>query len=331
MIQIALKPIIDKDSYSDSFGPEIMKAFDELIYLPLLDAFTHPNVREQSRATLKKALETGRIQYNGIFFSGELSASISKTLRELGATWDKTRKQFKLEPSKLPQDIMDAVHAGASRVAAQMKKLEDHLSDSDVIAGKILGMIDIGEQFQKVKDSLNDQYLKSVDSVSGDLSVQPELSAYIEEQFYTKYTTNLDYYISQWAEEAIFRLREKVTENVFKGFRSDRLIEQIKAERRVTDNKAKFIARQETSLLVSKYRQARYEDAGVEVYRWSTSQDRRVRDRHKELNGKIFKWDDPPIVDPDTGRRGNPGEDFNCRCVAIALVRLKGESHASKN
>ena len=60
-------------------------------------------------------------------------------------------------------------------------------------------------------------------------------------------------------------------------------------------------------------------DAGVEEYIWSTSGDSRVRESHKKLNGKRFRWDDPPVVDEKTGRRCHPGEDYECRCVALAV------------
>ena len=34
------------------------------------------------------------------------------------------------------------------------------------------------------------------------------------------------------------------------------------------------------------------------------------------LNGKKFRWDDPPVVDIRTGERGHPGMDKHCRCYA---------------
>ena len=45
---------------------------------------------------------------------------------------------------------------------------------------------------------------------------------------------------------------------------------------------------------------------------------------HKELNarsekGEIFDFRYPPIDDPN-GSRHNPGENYNCRCVAIPVI-----------
>lgn len=64
------------------------------------------------------------------------------------------------------------------------------------------------------------------------------------------------------------------------------------------------------------------QDAGVQEYIWSDSGDSRVRSGHHRLNGKKFRWDDPPVVDERTGRRCHPGEDFQCRCVAIPVFDI---------
>ncbi len=42
----------------------------------------------------------------------------------------------------------------------------------------------------------------------------------------------------------------------------------------------------------------------------------RTRLGHRRLNGRMFSWDDPPVVDSTTGERGHPGLDKHCRCWA---------------
>ena len=60
----------------------------------------------------------------------------------------------------------------------------------------------------------------------------------------------------------------------------------------------------------------------MEEYAWSESGDGRVRDSHKHLNKKRFRWSDPPIVDAKTGRRCHPGQDYQCRCVALPVFDI---------
>lgn len=42
----------------------------------------------------------------------------------------------------------------------------------------------------------------------------------------------------------------------------------------------------------------------------------RTRPDHLQLNGRKFRWEDPPVVNPRTGERGHPGVDAQCRCYA---------------
>jgi len=89
---------------------------------------------------------------------------------------------------------------------------------------------------------------------------------------------------------------------------------------------AQFIARDQVAKLNADVTQSQQQDAGVDEYVWSTSGDKRVRDRHEELDGQRFSWSDPPIVDERTGRRAHPGQDYQCRCVALPIFNLPGLS-----
>ena len=60
-------------------------------------------------------------------------------------------------------------------------------------------------------------------------------------------------------------------------------------------------------------------NTGHTRYIWQTAGDQRVRDTHRVLNGKIFDFNNPPIID-ELGNRGNPGEDYQCRCIARIIL-----------
>lgn len=62
-----------------------------------------------------------------------------------------------------------------------------------------------------------------------------------------------------------------------------------------------------------------FEAQGHARYVWVTRLDARVRPAHARLHGTVQRFDKPPIIDLDTGRRGNPGDDWNCRCLAAPL------------
>jgi SPP1 gp7 family putative phage head morphogenesis protein len=181
---------------------------------------------------------------------------------------------------------------------------------------------------------------KTVDSmeagfktVAKALEVQPELDARSREKLASEYSDNLKLYIQKFADQEIFSLREAVEENAREGYRFDKLIPKIKQRYGVSVRKAKFLARNETSIFMSKYHEQRYGEAGITDYIWSTSHDARVRPalfltpneraesgNHRVLDGRTFSFSNPPVVDPPTGRKANPGQDYNCRCVAIPVL-----------
>jgi SPP1 gp7 family putative phage head morphogenesis protein len=65
---------------------------------------------------------------------------------------------------------------------------------------------------------------------------------------------------------------------------------------------------------------AKHVSLGIERYTWISSRDQRVRRRHRELDKTVHRWDDPPVSNPDTGRRAHPGEDYGCRCTASPVI-----------
>lgn len=113
---------------------------------------------------------------------------------------------------------------------------------------------------------------------------------------------------------------------VLKGYNSGKttksIMQDIQHTYGVSRSKARFLARDQMAKLNANISQMQQTDAGVTEYIWSSSGDGRVRDRHKELDGKKFKWSEPPIVDKKTGRRAHPGQDYQCRCVALPVFDI---------
>lgn len=95
----------------------------------------------------------------------------------------------------------------------------------------------------------------------------------------------------------------------------------------VTDNAAKFIARNGVSDLNGILTKRRQMDCGISVYQWSSSHDNRVRKSHAEMDGKYFYWNSDKVgeingVKVYPSPKYHPGMDVNCRCVAIPIIDL---------
>lgn len=120
-------------------------------------------------------------------------------------------------------------------------------------------------------------------------------------------------------QDSLSKMRKLVLEGYRTGSTTTDIVKEIQRIYGMDRRHARLIARDQIAKLNSAITRQQQEDAGVTEYIWSTSGDERVRDSHRHLNGKRFRWDDPPVVDEATGRRCNPGEDYQCRCVALAV------------
>ena len=319
-----LRPILDKPSYHKDLSKEIYSFLYENIFKELFSILETKPVRKNAKTTsLTEALIEGKLTYEqNKFFKGKINASISRQLRQLGARFNKTAKAYQLEASKLPADIQHAIAQGKLKAQEKVKAINDYLN---AIEGREMPELKIELSFGKTIEGLQEQFSQTTRKIlSDDLEVPMNISD--RNKLNLAYANNLEKYVKDWYDEAILRLRSKVMDNTLSGYRAEALISTIQQENRVSWNKAKFLAKQENSILVAKYREIRYTENGINYYMWSTSHDSRVRHRHRELEGKIFRFDNPPIVAIHKMRRGNPGDDFGpCRCVAIPILSDRQE------
>ena len=110
-----------------------------------------------------------------------------------------------------------------------------------------------------------------------------------------------------------------VRTTVERGVATSTLEEDIIDQFGTAKSRAHLIARDQISKFNGKLHELRQREAGVSKYTWSTSKDERVRDKHRAVDGKVFSWDDPPPVG-NNGERLHPGEDYQCRCVALPVL-----------
>lgn len=131
-------------------------------------------------------------------------------------------------------------------------------------------------------------------------------------------------------------LLDNVARVVNSGFRNGSTITVIKADLqkqfKISDNRAKLIARDQIAKLSSDV--ARYQSLqlGFDFYIWVTANDDRVRKSHSVLNGKVCSWKDPTVYKNNIqekkwrkrssigGVELNIGQDFQCRCSPRVAV-----------
>lgn len=136
--------------------------------------------------------------------------------------------------------------------------------------------------------------------------------------------------------QSLYKMKEMVYQNYMKGSTTTDIVKEIQRQYGMSKRHAKLIARDQTAKLNADITESQQRDAGISRYEWSDSHDERVRagdkmgkgmidpmgNNHKRLNGHIFSWDDPPLVDRKRGRKCHPGKDYQCRCCALPVFDL---------
>ena len=88
----------------------------------------------------------------------------------------------------------------------------------------------------------------------------------------------------------------------------------------LTKKRAEFIAGDQTRKVYSTLAREKMAGAGVKKFEWMhSSAGKHPREMHVELNGQVFRFDRPPVIDED-GTRGFPGQLINCRCTQIPVI-----------
>ena len=333
-MQKTLQPILAKEQYAAAVEQQLIAYFREAIFGPLFtlleDAGVETHARDQAigrTPELKNgrlenaprsqgvadALRSGRIHWADGKVTGEFSAPISRELRALGATFDAKSRTFSLPLEKVPMDLRTVVAESAERSASLHKQVAASLRAAEGTIPLAPTGLELRKAIDRISTDLQKQFERTVPasalaSVSVTAKVTPEMRAAIT----TSLTENLDLSIKQFAAAEIPEMRRMVERNALQGARADQLARIIEARYGVSKRKAAFLAEQETSLIVSKYREQTARRLGSRRYKWSTSHDERVRPDHARLNGTVQDWDIPPVTNLSTGARNNPGEDFRC-------------------
>ncbi len=122
--------------------------------------------------------------------------------------------------------------------------------------------------------------------------------------------------ITSLPRQAAERVQERAQEMVSEGLRFDEMAAEISG---VTRNRARLIARTEIAKAHSTLLQARAEYVGCDEYIWRTARDSDVRDSHQEMEGRVIRWDTPPVVDEGVPPY-HAGRIYNCRCYPEPII-----------
>lgn len=319
-----LKPIKETPKDFEQIEAVIRSVFRREIYLPLIRSAGKTRKALQNKGKLSEVIRAilgEKIVYHQGHFFGQLNASISRELAALGAKWDRRRMSWKLPKSEVPSEVHEAIFVAELKLKQKYIDVDKKLEK--IVPEEISAKVQVGSLFEKTLNKIDREMTRSAKR----FVIAPKVSEHTKKRIADEYTNNLQIYVKGWIEEEIVKLREEVQKSAFSGNRYENLAKTIQKSYGQSERKAKFLARQETSLMMTKFKESRYSEIGIEEYVWtcvSGTSNHPVRPMHKALQGKIFRWDNPPVVN-EKGQRLNPGQDFGCRCYAKPIVKFKKE------
>ena len=128
--------------------------------------------------------------------------------------------------------------------------------------------------------------------------------------------------------EAAQRLTDEVTKAQQRGARAGTIAKMMKARfPELVRSRVNLISRTEVSKAASSLTQARAEELDLPCYIWDTSSDVRVRPSHKNMQGVVCFWNDPPAPEALIGVKSslgayNVGNCPNDRCGPLVMLTL---------
>lgn len=331
----AIKDFRLKESYSKLIEKALYSYLWEGIYKPMFEILQiKPETARNSIDAVSEGLREGKIYYveDGFKAKSKFTNAQSLLLQKWGAKWDKHEKMFKISREKIPQAI--SVTLAESQVIAkqQINLVQEYLKEVQANMPYIVESMVFNEEVVTILDDAGREVHKNVKHLN---IIEPELSIEQKREIAQTYTNNMrDYVIKDWQgipekEGRIPEMRRKIQEIVLQGYRPDKIQALLEKEYGIMARKAKFLAQNETSIMLAEYKKVTYKEMGFDKFIWKTITDGRERELHKQLNNTTWSYDDPPVIDERTGQKGLPGEVYNCRCEAIpfrsgSIIEIKG-------
>ncbi len=321
MAEKQLQPIKDNPELIEELEAQIDVILYDILFAPLIKSIKENKrifFNERDNSAIIKAIKSGKIRYGNNIFTGSFNATTAKEFKKLGIKYNKRIKGYTKEMNNLPVSIQVAIAQREDSYKQMARQLVATVDKINLNIDEATKNINFDDTLEKVYSDINKQFKKTVtDKIGLSINFTADQIRILSQE----YTNNLKLYITEFTQKEALLLRQKAEDIVLSGTRAKDFTKIIEERFAVSTKKAKFLAKQEISLLTSKYKQVKYESVGVSKYKWSIS-NVRTRPDHKALNGKVFSFDDPPISNTSTGARNNPGEDFGCNCQAIPIIEV---------
>lgn len=279
---------------------------------PTLDKKVKGKIKKDETISKNLLIDRGILYWSGSMMKVKrpTSARVSKWLKDNGF------------------DIRDSVVYGGLN-GAEINKAQKIKQDSYnsmlgfmqwVSSGNardIVDKIDIDREVRFLTDKIKEEIVSSIGFESAKKIIDDEIGwSRLEEELKAKIKQGVGssgaFEVERFKNEGIRLLDNGSTEELENWF-SKRYTGSV-VEKRV-DIRIESEAKEEEVIALQGY----LPQAGYGRYIWTTRRDDRVRPDHARLEGRICRWDDPPLADSRLGIYAHPSQTWNCRCSASPI------------
>lgn len=246
---------------------------------------------------------------------------------KLGALTAQMTAQVRREVVRLFQTDHAAAHFGQdASIASQSRILMVSLADrfNALFAKKAKPLAE--EMVAGAAKAGTTALHASLQKLSGGMSLKTSvMGGPLDEIYKASVAANVSL-IKTIAQKYLKDVEGAVMRSITSGNGLQDLIPSLEKYEGQTHRHAKFIALDQTRKTYNAINAGRMEKLGVKKFMWHHSGGgAHPREDHVEMDGEIYSFDNPPVIDQRTGERGIPGQAPNCRCTMSPVFDFSGE------
>ena len=266
MAEKQLQPIKDNPELIEELEAQIDVILYDILFAPLIESIKENKrifFNEQDNSAIIKKIKSGQIRYGNNIFTGQFNATTAKEFKKLGIKYSKRIKGYKKEMNNLPVNIQVAIAQREDSYKQMARQLVATVDEINLNIDEATKNINFDDTLEKIYSDINKQFRKTVtDKIGLSINFTADQIKILSQE----YTNNLKLYITEFTQKETLILRQKAEDIVLSGTRAKDFTKIIEERFAVSTKKAKFLAKQEISLLTSKYKQVKYESVGVSKY-----------------------------------------------------------------
>lgn len=247
--------------------------------------------------------------------------------RRLAALIDKMTAQTKKEIIKLfNEDHAQEYFAMDDSISSQARILTNALTSKfdDLFASLAKPMSE--DMLNDVNKSSKQTLTQGLKEISGGLTIPvASINDQLKEILSATISENVTL-IKNIPAKYMTNIQGAVMRSIASGNGLKDLVPAINKQKGITLRRARIIAADQTSKAYSNLTASRMQDVGLEEYIWRhTPGSRYPRHEHEAMDGNIYSFKNPPVIDSKTGERGIPGQLIHCNCRMGLVIKFKGE------